>query len=160
MGSGYGRAVGEQPWREDAGGHGRIVAVTDNPIARAIESLGAVVDRRVDVLDVADPLGWLAEQSLQAEDALVLCDHDAPFAEEILRFALTARLRYVAMMASRRRADAVRAGLADMSAEERAVLRMPAGLNIGGRSAGEIALSVLAEIVAAEYHRPGAAMSA
>ena len=151
--------MGEQAWRDDPGGHGRIVAVTDNPISQALAALGTIVNRRVSVLDVADPLRALAEESLRVEDSLVLCDHDAPFADEILRFALTARLRYVAMMASRRRAEQVLAELgADMPAEQLAVLHLPAGLNIGGRAAPEIALSVLAEIVSVEYGRPGGRM--
>lgn len=150
--------MGEQPWRDDTGPRGHIVAVTDNPIARAIEALGPIVEWRVTVLDVLDPLRWLAEQSLQAEDALVLCDHDAPFAAEILRFGLDASIGYVAMMGSRRRAEAVFAGLAELPAAQLDRLHLPAGLNIGGRAPGEIAMSVVAEIVANFHGRPGGPM--
>src|SRR5206468_12689640 len=51
-------------------------------------------------------------------------------------------------VASRRRGTAVLAGL---SAADRARVRSPAGLDIGARTAPEIALAILAEIVA---HRP------
>ena len=37
---------------------------------------------------------------------------------------------------------------------------MPAGLNTGGKAPGEIALSVVAEIVAESYGRPGGPMRA
>ena len=136
------------------------MAVTDNPISRALVALGAAANRSVDVLDGPGALRTLAESALSAQDAVVLCDHDAPSADEILRYALAARVRYVAMLASRSRAGRVRAELADeLPAEQLAVLHMPAGLNIGGRAPGEIALSLLAEIVAAEYDRPGGPMA-
>ena len=35
---------------------------------------------------------------------------------------------------------------------------MPAGHNLGGKAPGEIALSVVAEIVAESYDRPGGPM--
>ena len=35
---------------------------------------------------------------------------------------------------------------------------VPAGLNIGGKGPGEIALSVLAEIIAHDHDRPGGPM--
>ena len=39
-------------------------------------------------------------------------------------------------------------------------LHVPAGLNIGGKSPGEIALSVVAEIIAESHGRPGGPMRA
>jgi xanthine dehydrogenase accessory factor len=45
-----------------------------------------------------------------------------------------------------------------LSHEALAKLRVPAGLNIGGKHPGEIALSVLAEIVAVSHGRDGAPM--
>ena len=47
----------------------------------------------------------------------------------------------------------------DVTDEQRSRVHSPAGLDIGGRTAAEIALSVLAELVAerraAERHAPG-----
>jgi xanthine/CO dehydrogenase XdhC/CoxF family maturation factor len=37
-------------------------------------------------------------------------------------------------------------------------LHVPAGLNIGGKGPGEIAVSVLAEIIAHDHDRPGGPM--
>jgi xanthine dehydrogenase accessory factor len=64
------------------------------------------------------------------------------------------------MMASRRRAERVLATLDDsMPDEAMARLHMPAGLNTGGKAPGEIALSVVAEIVAVSYGRDGGPMT-
>jgi xanthine dehydrogenase accessory factor len=65
----------------------------------------------------------------------------------MLAAALRAAVPYVGLVASRRRSAAVLSAL-DMSAEERARVRTPAGLDIGAKTAPEIALSILAEIVA------------
>ena len=66
----------------------------------------------------------------------------------VLRAALDADVAYIALVASRRRAAGV---LGELSATEveRARIHAPAGLDIGARSAAEIALSVCAGIVAA-----------
>lgn len=71
---------------------------------------------------------------------------------------------YIGLVASGKRGGAVLAGL-DLTAEQRACVHTPAGLDIGARTPGEIALSVYAEIIAlrpqaARAVRPGAASAA
>ena len=132
--------------------------LSDNPISQAIAALGAVVGRDVVVLADDDGGPGLASLAPAEGDAVVLCDHDAPDAPEFLRDALASRASYVAMMASRRRAAGL---LADLENEGRPgldKLHVPAGHDLGGKAAGEIALSVVAEIVAEAYDRPGGAM--
>jgi len=144
----------EQPWSEDAGPHGRILVLSDNPISRAVEAIGTAAGREVLVQGVDDGGPGLDPR---AGDAVVLCDHDAPDAPDVLRAALASDASYVAMMASRRRA----AGLVEELRGEGvdvARLHVPAGHNLGGRGPGEIALSVVAEIVAESYDRPGGPM--
>ena len=88
---------------------------------------------------------------------MVLCDHDAPDAPAVLRAALASEASYVAMMDSRGRA----AGLLDELLAEGVdvtTLHVPAGHDLGGKAPGEIALSVVAEIVAESYGRPGGPM--
>ena len=87
----------------------------------------------------------------------MLCDHDAPDAPQFLRDALASPASYVAMMASRRRAERM---MADLGATAPGLekLHVPAGHNLGGKAPGEIALSVVAEIVAESYGRPGGPM--
>jgi xanthine dehydrogenase accessory factor len=67
----------------------------------------------------------------------------------ILRAGLEARVPYVGLVASRKRGAAVLDQLRDagVSDELLALLETPAGLDIGARSAAEIALSILARIV-------------
>lgn len=76
----------------------------------------------------------------------------------MLRAALASPARYVAMMASRRRSESLLAELESEGAVGLEKLHVPAGLNIGGKSAGDIALSVVAEIVAESHGRPGGPM--
>ena len=66
--------------------------------------------------------------------------------EPALEAALRAGVPYVALVASRVRGAAVLASL-DVAEEQRARVHSPAGLVLGGHTAAEIALSVLAELV-------------
>jgi xanthine dehydrogenase accessory factor len=144
----------QQPWSDEQPEHGRILVLSDNPISRAIASIGLAVGRDVLVEPVDDGGPGLDPRP---GDAVVLCDHDAPDAPAVLRAALASEASYVAMMASRRRA----ASLLDELVEEGvdvSALHVPAGHNLGGKAAGEIALSVVAEIVAEGYDRPGGPM--
>ncbi len=148
----------EQPWSDEQSAHGRILVLTANPISQAIFTIGTAVGRLVVVL--ADDEGGPGLASLvPAEgDAVVLCDHDAPDAPQFLRDALASPASYVAMMASRRRAEGLRADLEAEGVPHLEKLHVPAGHNLGGKEPGEIALSVVAEIVAESYDRPGGSM--
>jgi xanthine dehydrogenase accessory factor len=64
----------------------------------------------------------------------------------LVRQALAAGSPYVAMVSSRKRADALRSELAADGINADA-LKAPAGLDIGAATPAEIALSILAEIV-------------
>jgi len=153
----------EQPWSDDAPEQGQVVVVTDNPIGRAVVAIAQIAGRRTVLLPDEDvdrtPTQWLAEHPLEEADAFVMCDHDTPGMEALLRAALEGKAGYVAMMGSRRRAEHVFAELEqDMSADQLGRLHVPAGLNTGGKAPGEIALSVVAEIVAVSYGRDGGPM--
>jgi xanthine dehydrogenase accessory factor len=62
------------------------------------------------------------------------------------------------MMASRRRAAGLLEQLEAEGAPGLAKLHVPAGHDLGGKGPGEIALSVVAEIVAESYQRYGGPM--
>lgn len=81
----------------------------------------------------------------------VLTDHDAPDAVAICAILLPRRPRFLGLMGSRRHTsphfEALRAmgfGDADLAA-----IRTPVGLDLGGRGSAEIALSIVAGLVAA-----------
>jgi xanthine dehydrogenase accessory factor len=61
--------------------------------------------------------------------------------------AVRAGVPYIGLIASPKRGAAVLASL-DLTDDEKARIHTPAGLNIGARTAGEIALSVFAQIIA------------
>src|SRR5207249_843995 len=97
------------------------------------------------------------ELPLDAETDVVHTDHEAPLVAEHLFALIKGGARFVGLVGSARHAsdhlDALREmGLTD---EEVARIRTPVGLNIGGRTSQEIALSILAGLVAARYGRPG-----
>ena len=67
--------------------------------------------------------------------------------QPVLEAALQAEVPYIALVASRRRGPAVLASL-EVDERMRSRIRTPAGIDIGARTAPEVALSILAEIVA------------
>lgn len=141
-----------------AGPLGHLVVVFDNHIARSLTAIAAATGWEVTVLDHApdaDTAGRLGHV-----DALVVCNHDGDGALDTLRGALTSGVRYVAMMASRRRSAGLLEQLRGEGLDDGTLgrLHVPAGLSIGGSSAGEIALSVMAEVVADAHDRPGTPM--
>lgn len=153
----------EQPWSDDGAAAGRLVLLTRNPISEAMQAMATVVGRAVVVVaDDTDGRGVaaIAALGLASGDAVVLCDHDAPDAPQVLRDALASPASYVAMMASRRRSEGLLQELADEGAPGLAKLHVPAGLNTGGKAPGEIALSVVAEIVAESHGRDGGSLRA
>jgi xanthine dehydrogenase accessory factor len=114
-----------------------LVAVHgDAPIARAVAGL-------------AERLGYAVASGsgVPADaDAVVVASHGRE-ESELLTAAVRAGVPYIGLVASRRRGAAVLAGL-DLTESERATVRTPAGLDIGARTPEEVALSILAEIVA------------
>jgi molybdopterin adenylyltransferase len=144
----------------------RVVVVSATDVARALRAhlqrLGydaVTVEPRADRLLAEDTphVDALERVALTDADAVVLTDHDAPYASETLAAAARSSARFVGMMSSRRHVerhvDAIRAlGLTE---EQVARVHAPVGLDIGGRSAEEIALSIAAAIVADAHGRDG-----
>jgi xanthine dehydrogenase accessory factor len=118
----------------------RMVVVGDSPVAVALADLGRPLGFDVELT--------AGEDAVPAADdaALVVASHGRG-EEPALTAALRLGVPYVGLVASRIRGAAVLASL-DVSDEQRSRVRSPAGLDLGGRTAAEIALSVLAEIVA------------
>jgi len=119
----------------------RLVVIGTTPVAQALVALGGPLGLEVETadgtMDLADPAG------LQDVAAVVVASHGRG-EEPALEAALRAGVPYVALVASRVRAAAV---LASLDAGDTGRVHSPAGLDIGGRTAPEIALSILAELV-------------
>jgi xanthine dehydrogenase accessory factor len=109
----------------------------ESPVARALERLGTAMDW--DMRAGLEPV--TADTS-----AVVVASHGRDELP-VLRTALDEGVGYIALVASRKRAAGVLDDLGATEAE-RARIHAPAGLDIGARSAGEIALSICAGIVA------------
>jgi xanthine dehydrogenase accessory factor len=150
----------EQPWRDDEVRRGRVIVLSANPIAAAIETIASTVGHEVVVIADDDGGPGLGAAHPAAGDAVVLCDHDAPDAPAVLRAALASDASYVAMMASRRRAAGLMAELKAEGVPGMRKLHVPAGHDLGGNGPGEIALSVVAEIVAEAHQKDGGPMRA
>jgi xanthine dehydrogenase accessory factor len=96
------------------------------------------------IIAVLDP----AAVALDARTYIVVATHDEAD-EEILATALHSPAGYVALVASRRRAEACRETLlaAGLTHAQVARLKAPAGLNIGATTPAQIAVSIVAEMV-------------
>jgi len=115
----------------------RVAVHGDTPIARALLAFGPALGYQI-----VPAAGTL----LEGAAALVVASHGRG-EPDLLAAALRAGVPYVGLVASRRRGEAIVAGL-DVDEELRARVRTPAGLDLGARTPEEVALSILAEIVA------------
>ncbi len=125
----------------------RLVIVGETPIARALAQVAAAAGYDVATGD-ADP----------RDAALVVASHGES-EEAALAAALHAGVPYVGLVASPRRGGAVRDAL-DVPDALRGRVHTPAGLDIGARSPAEIAVSILAEIVAERTAHPAVTITA
>jgi xanthine dehydrogenase accessory factor len=138
------------------------VAMTLVVLARELGFRTVVIDGRerlatrdrfptADELRVGMPSDLVAAVTASPATAFVLVAHDYKYELPVLRDVLRRDAGYIGMLGSSRRGAAVKAMLAEegFTTEELARVRTPIGVDIGAQSAGEIALSILAEVVAA-----------
>jgi xanthine dehydrogenase accessory factor len=83
--------------------------------------------------------------------------HDEKFDDPTLLHVLPSRARYVGAIGSKKTQALRRTRLLEAGMSEHAVdrLRGPIGLDIGAQTPEEIAVAILAEMIAAKYHRSG-----
>jgi xanthine dehydrogenase accessory factor len=117
----------------------RMVIIGTSPVARALEELAGVAGYEVQAGEEAQ------DAEILGTTAVVVASHGNG-EEDALTAALSACVPYVALVASIKRGEAVRASL-DLPSELAAQLHTPAGVDIGADSPEEIAVSILAELI-------------
>jgi xanthine dehydrogenase accessory factor len=118
-----------------------LAVIGDVPAARTLRDLAAV-------------LGWRTTPSVEGADAIVIASMGRED-EAALEAALSTNAGYVGLVASAKRAESVTADLRDRGVDEEALarIRSPAGLDLGPSSQEEIAVAILAEVVAWRHTR-------
>jgi xanthine dehydrogenase accessory factor len=93
---------------------------------------------------------------------VVLAAHDYKYDIPVLKTVLKTEAPYIGLLSSKRRGLAILKFLGESGVDTQALerVRVPTGLDIGAQTAGEIALSILAEAVAVKTGRPGTPMRA
>ena len=97
-------------------------------------------------------------RALEASSAVVVLSHDPKLDIPALTRALQSPAAYVGLLGSRRAQAARRRALIDAGVSEEQLGRLhgPVGLDIGGRTPAETAISILAEIIAVRSGRGAA----
>lgn len=113
-----------------------------------------------DELHIEWPQTYLEREAIKASDYVVVLTHDPKLDEPAIEAALTSEARYVGAIGSRqtnrvRRARLAGHGIAEADLER---LHAPIGLDIGSRSPEEIALAIMAEIVATRRGKRAASL--
>src|SRR5262245_6007633 len=155
----------------------RLIVVGATPIAAALARVARTLDYRVirvvdareqaDIESDAAAFGFTLATLDGLDDALkppvgahedraVVVASQGHYDEEALAAALKSGVPYVALVASRARGATVKALLEEQGVPAVASIRNPAGLDLGARTAPEVALSILAEIVQARASQPTA----
>jgi xanthine dehydrogenase accessory factor len=153
----------------------RLLIIGAGQLSRYVATMAVMLDYRVTVCDPREeyaeawggmenvtlsrqmPDDLVLAMNLDAHSAVVAVTHDPKLDDLALMEALKTPAFYVGALGSRRNNDSRRTRLRefDVSAQEVARLRGPVGLNLGGPTPPEIALSILAEMTAV---RRGAAL--
>lgn len=148
----------------------RLVVVGFTPVARAVatlaRSLEYEVTRVVEAIEVPsaelDGVKVVALEDFSASlrslpsaargGLVVVVASQGHYDEEALEAALRVKPAFLGLLASRKRAEAVRTVLRDVAGlteEDVSSVRNPVGLDIGAKTPAEVAVSILAEIVQA-----------
>jgi xanthine dehydrogenase accessory factor len=106
-------------------------------------------------------VGWpdreIDQHRLVGRDAVIVFSHDPKFDEPALLAALRSDAGYIGALGSRRTASERAARLAYLGVDADAIRRVhsPCGLDIGAATPEEVAISIMAEVIAARSGRVG-----
>ena len=153
----------------------RMIVFGAIDFAAAVARVGAFLGYRVTVCDarptfatkkrfpdadevvVAWPHRYLAQTEVDERTVICVLTHDPKFDVPLLEIALKLPLAYLGAMGSRRTNDdrAQRLKELGFSDDDLARLHAPIGLDVGGRTPEETAVSIAAEIIAARWGGSG-----
>ncbi|MDF2741027.1 MAG: Xanthine and dehydrogenase maturation factor, XdhC/CoxF family, partial [Actinomycetia bacterium] len=136
----------------------RLVVGGAGPVADALAAIGGIVGLAVRAEPPGSAAFAEATDGLGPGDAVVFVDHDDPALVPALGGLLGGRAGYVGVMGSRRHTPGFVARLREAGADL-GRLHSPTGLDLGARRPPEIALSILAEVMAVTHARPGGSLS-
>jgi xanthine dehydrogenase accessory factor len=143
----------------------RLVVVGTSPVADALTRTALAIDYEVvRVVDTAEQRDLEPSSAVQgftvapleslddvlkesAGEAAAVVASQGHYDEQALEAILRSGAAYVGLVASRTRGNTVRTLLEESGVTGLEAVRIPAGLDLGARTAPEVALSILAEIV-------------
>jgi xanthine dehydrogenase accessory factor len=139
------------------------IAMSLTRFARELEMRSIVIDGReryatrerfpdADEIRVGMPSEIVASIAPAQNVAAILVAHDYKYELPVLRQIIRSPIGYIGLLGSRKRGAAVRDMLREegFTDDELARVHTPIGLNIGGKRPAEVALSILAEVVAVQ----------
>jgi xanthine dehydrogenase accessory factor len=148
----------------------RLIAVFESPVSEMLFRFGVELGFRT-VLVEPDPTRlagaprphgdtFVSDLVAAAPDEytdILLTDHHRPEIGALLKEALSGRSRWIGILGNPRAEGPHVAALRELGVpdDEISRVRRPVGLNIGSRTPPEIALAVLAGLIADRNHRPG-----
>jgi xanthine dehydrogenase accessory factor len=139
----------------------QLVLVGPEKVARTLARLGRLMNFTVTLVDpfltpdqvpgahrVLNVLNL--SQLVAPDDTYIVIASGGRFDEEAVEQALGTPAAYVALVANRKRGEGIRRSLEarGLDPQELSRLRSPAGLDLGAEGPEEVALSVMAEIIA------------
>jgi xanthine dehydrogenase accessory factor len=126
----------------------RLLVVGDGLLASALEGVARLLEWEPAVVSGVDA-AVAAVRELRSNDALIVLTHDRDVDGPVLAAALETAPGYIGALGSRRTQEARAGWLRDRGVDDAAIAEIhgPAGLDIGARTPGEIALSIASEIV-------------
>lgn len=126
-----------------------LLVVGDGPVAEALAPAAELLGWTPVVAASYDEVVAAIDQA----DAMVVTSHDASVEGPALKAGLERDLLYIGGMGSRKTQDRRATWLADHGVTDLSRIHGPAGLDIGADGPAEIALSILAELVAVQRGR-------
>ncbi len=129
-----------------------LIVVGSSPMAGTLERIAEVVGWRAEVITEVVDIGRAGDRSY------VVVATQGHFDEPALEAALATPAAYVGLVASQKRASSVLAWLREHGVGARALARVhaPAGVDLGSTTHEEMAVSIMAELVAFKAAGAGA----